>query len=207
MDEVLETLEYEVSIRPNHESGLDPYIQDFSVVVKAWDDEEAETITIGKVTGHRIDLASARVDKIEFSELLESVSPQISDFREKVLQDDECFLPVHAANEQQERCECLVYIDEITVQPEYRGQQIGTQLFRHIGQMLNMENCLIGLFAFPIASQPGEKRSIIDINRVKNFYQKLGFLHAGHEFMVKNARNCEAVRKRLAYRNLPLHPG
>ena len=118
--------------------------------------------------------------------------------------DDECFLPVHTMDEQQERCECLVYIDEINVAAEYRGQNIGTTLFSHIGRILNMENCLIGLFAFPIAKQPDEKRSIIDINRVKNFYQKLGFLHAGHEFMVKNARNCEAIRKRLAYRNQPM---
>jgi len=202
-----EELEFEVSIRPNLDSGLGHYVQDFSGIVQVWDDDIAETITLGKVTGHRLDLASARIDGIEFKHLFQSVSPQISDFRDKVLPDDECRLPpaVIDTRQHQGECECLVYIDEIAVVPEYRGQQIGTQLFRHIGQMLNMENCLIGLFAYPIAKIPGEHRNITEINQVKNFYQKLGFLHAGNEFMVKNAMNCEAVKKRLAYRDRLAH--
>jgi len=202
-----EELEFEISIRPNVDSGLEHYVQDFSGVVKSWDDDAAETITLGNITGHRIDLASARVDGIEFKSLFESVSPQISDFRDTVLQDDKCHLPQTASSEkpQHDECECLVYIDEITVLHEHRGQQIGTQLFKRIGQILTMENCLIGLFAYPIAEKLGDRHDINDINKVKYFYQKLGFLPAGNEFMVKNAMNCEAVKKRLAYRDSLTH--
>jgi hypothetical protein len=38
---------------------------------------------------------------------------------------------------------------------------------------------------------------------VKRFYERLGFLAAGGDFMVKDARHCDAMKKRLSGRRRP----
>ncbi|RUM79742.1 MAG: hypothetical protein DSZ14_03295, partial [Candidatus Thioglobus sp.] len=72
---------------------------------------------------------------------------------------------------------------------------------KRLPEVLNIENCLIALKAFPIIQDPKEKRKETDIIKVRNFYKKMGFTHIGEDFMVKNANLCEVLKnKRQARR-------
>jgi hypothetical protein len=69
-----------------------------------------------------------------------------------------------------------------------------------MGAMIDVSDCLIALKAFPLADELGKAAEAADIIRVKRFYAKHDFKHAEGEFMIKDARLCEAVKKRLAQR-------
>jgi GNAT superfamily N-acetyltransferase len=94
----------------------------------------------------------------------------------------------------------LVFIAELKVKKLYRGQGIGSALLRRMGSMIDLSNCLIGLKAFPLTDDYGKAAKAEEIAQVKHFYELHNFTHAGGEFMVKDARLCDVMKKKLAHR-------
>jgi len=195
-----EQLEYEFSLKPNPDEVLGQYVLGFLGKAVYWDDV-GEEHTVGELRGHRIDLASAAHDGHDPALLFDSVVPEISDFAETVLNNSECILP-ESPDESIERaeCECLVFISELMVDETHRGHGVGSALLRRMGTMIDLTNCLIALKAFPLSDDYGKAAQPEEIARIKRFYERHNFIHAGGEFMIKDARLCDAMKKKLARR-------
>ena len=193
-----EPLDYEFSLSPNRLSGAESYVTTFRGTARGWDDDLGDERQAGSIRGQRIDLAAARHDGVDRVELLESISPEIADFATKMLDGDgHCPLGMQldGMDTVAGLCDCLVYIESIEVEQELRGQHVGTELIRRCAELLDIHRCLIGLKAFPISNEPGSGRSDAEIERVKHFYERLGFAHGVGEFMVKNAALCKSTAK------------
>ena len=93
-----------------------------------------------------------------------------------------------------------MYIDEFIVEPSHRRQGVGTHLFPRTSESIDLEYCVIGLKAFPISQQPGAPRSAQEIDRVKQFYGRLGFHPVGQAFMITDASQCGTKQIRTALR-------
>ncbi len=197
-----EPLEFEFIVKPVADEETAPYVIEFTGRAMQWDDDEATEVEVGVIRGHRIDLAAARVDGVDIGALMDSISPDISDFRATVFHGGICYLPGEGNDSScpQPQCDSLVYIDEVLVKPELRGQGIGMSLMKQMSLTIDIEHALIGLKAFPLSQDYGRDRDPEEIKRVKRFYEKLGFVHAGKDYMVKNADNCYAMKKRLQWR-------
>lgn len=197
-----DSIEYRFSLKPNPDPELGHYVMEFTGEAIYWDEELGEERVVAELEGYRLDLAGAIVDHLDQQQLLESVNPEISDFAEVVFNGQGCrFIdPASGALDRNRPCDGLVYIHRILVDPAMRGQNIGTQLIRRIGEMLNVENCLIGLKAWPIAEDGVPVKDPLQVARVKAFYQQLGFQPVAGDFMVKEGGQCESMRKRLAWR-------
>ncbi|HHJ20875.1 MAG TPA: N-acetyltransferase [Gammaproteobacteria bacterium] len=199
---MLDSLEFEFKIKPTTDSELNHYVVEFCGEALYWDDERGEDRDIGVIRGVRVDIARVRMDELDPGEIMDSISPDISDFRETVFDQGVCYLP--RLNEglscDKPRCGGLVYISEVKVEPEFRGQGIGGELMRRMSELIDIEYCLIGLKAFPLSDDYGRARDEVEIQRVKHFYEKLGFEHAGKDFMLKDASQCHVMQKRLKAR-------
>lgn len=197
----MEDLEFEFHLKPADEEQLGPYILAFEGEASIWDDDTARERVVGTISGHRVDLVSAIHDGVGQTEILECLTPEIADFAEAVLHDSRCMLPRSEDDTlDQEPCDCLVYIARLWVEPEFRSQGMGSALLRRLGATIDIERCLIALKAHPIRQDPTSHASEDEIARVKHFYERMGFETASGEFMVKDARRCEAMKKRLAGR-------
>lgn len=193
-------LEYEFFLRPNPDEELGHYVLGFLGKAVYWDHSGDERI-VGELSGHRIDIALAVHDGYDTTQLFDSVVPEIADFAETVLNDKECILPESVDEKiEQAECECLVFISELKVAPQHRGHGVGSDLLRRMGRMIDLTNCLIALKAFPLADELGKPAEPEEIARVKRFYERHNFIHAGGEFMIKDARLCDAMKKKMAMR-------
>lgn len=200
-DDLLEGVEIEFSIRHSDDEQISQYVLEFEGRAHVWDDEEAADIKVGYINGFRIDLSTAQYDNLDLRELFDSVSSELSDFAGMMMPDNQCTLPgTENSLHEEKECECIVYISQLVVDPEYRGRGLGSALLRKMGAMIDVADCLIALKAFPLADELGKAADAAYIARVKRFYGKHGFKHAEGDFMVKDARLCEAVKKRLAQR-------
>lgn len=198
-NETLNSLEFEFSLKPHEDPALSQYVLVFEGKASRWDDELAEDRTVGEIRGYRIDLSSAQYDNVNLHELLDSVSSELSDFADTVMKDDRCILPETENHQYKEKeCKCLVYIGQLIVDPDFRGHGVGSSLLRRMGGMIDVTDCLIALKAFPLSDEPGKPAEPAYIAKVKQFYERNGFQHTEGEFMIKDARLCEAVKKRLA---------
>ena len=155
-----ESLEFEWVLRPDSNPVLEHYVLHFHGVAQTWDDDAGDEVLVGRIAGHRVDLALARHDGIGLDELLDSVSHAIAEFKITAFADNNCYVPLTRAksSDPQQHCECLVYIDEVVVEPAHRGKGVGSELFRRMSESIDLENCVIGLKAFPILEQPGAIR-------------------------------------------------
>ena len=202
METNLNNLEFEFSLKPSVIEELSHYLIAFSGKARAWDDDIGDDIVVGEMTGYRLDIAAARADALDLDEFFDSVSAEISDFKHAVCPSMRYTLNGGEAAEgiQNVECEALVYISKMLVPPKLRGNRIGTFLMQRLSEVLDMGNGLVGLKAFPLADETindNATRTYTEIARVKHFYEKLGFQHAGGEFMKKDARNCLGPRRRL----------
>ena len=194
-------LEFEFSLKPDESAEFSHVLLHFVGKAILWDDDSAEDLVVGTITGHRLDLATSRVMNIDFHYFLESVSSQVSDLGQRVFDGEgTCMLEASEIDgTSAHECDCLIYVEEIIVHPEHRGELIGTYLFQRMSESIDMENGLVALKAYPIT---GELESIAtprtedEINQVKHFYERLGFTHTIDDFMVKDARQCVAQKKR-----------
>lgn len=202
MDILHDEIEYEFTLRPDADPTLSHYVLDFRGKALLWDDEESTEKVVAEVRGYRLDLASASMDGLDQNLLLDSVCPEIAEFSETVFHEKGAHFLSRQADGSLRRMEYggLVYINEITVDPSCRGKSVGTGLLGRIGQVIDVENCLIGLKAFPLADEPGKEKSKEYISKVKHFYEKFGFVHVGGEFMMKESSHCETMKKRMAWR-------
>jgi GNAT superfamily N-acetyltransferase len=197
-----EPLEFEFVVKPVSDEELAPYVLEFTGRASQWDDDEATEVEVGTMRGHRIDFAAARADGVDIATLMDSISPDISDFRTTVFQDGICYLPVSGKHSNCSRplCDSLVYIDEVLVRADRRGEGVGHELMKQMSLTIDIEHALVGLKAFPLSQEFGRERDPEEIRMVKHFYESLGFMHAGKDYMVKNADNCYAMKKRLQWR-------
>ncbi|MGV6816877.1 MAG: GNAT family N-acetyltransferase [Thiotrichales bacterium] len=189
-------LEYEFKIKPEARPELSEYVIAFSGIATTWDDDAGDDVEVARLHGHRIDLALVRHDELDIKELFESLYPDIMDFESTVFGNDTCWLAKPDAQGNPVECQCLVYVDELVVDPAFRSQGIGTEMMKRMSQVIDLEDCRIGLKAFPISKDYGRERSKNEIEKVRAFYHKLGFVHAGKHFFEKDGNDCSAPRKR-----------
>jgi GNAT superfamily N-acetyltransferase len=194
-------IELEFSLRPDPDEDLGRYVLHFEGKALGWSDEAAEEQTLGEIRGQRLDLATAEHDGFDRALMLESISPEVADFSETVLGDSACLLPASELEAVEAiECACIVYVSELRVVPELRGKGIGSALLKRMGTMIDLHDCLVALKAFPLADEHGKPASPEEIRRIKGFYTRHGFTPTGGDFMIKDARLCEAMKKRLGRR-------
>jgi GNAT superfamily N-acetyltransferase len=201
----VEEVDLTFTLRPDPDEHLGRYVLAFEGTAAVWDEQQSEERPAGTIRGHRIDLVAALYDGIGQSELLESLTPEVAEFAQEVLGDTQCLIHVDEDLEAIP-CDCLVYIAELWVEPELRGHGIGTTLLRRMGATIDLEHCLVALKALPLRENPAHRSTDDEVARVKRFYERNGFVHAGGEYMVKDARHCEAMKKRLAGRRRAVRP-
>jgi len=194
-------LEFEFSLKPDEDAEFSHCLLHFVGKAIKWDDDAAEDIVVGTIIGHRLDLATSRVMKVDFQHFLDSVSSQLSDLGQRVFNGEgTCMLKaIEIDGTKENECDCLVYVEEIIVHPEHRGERIGTYLLQRMSESIDMENGLVALKAYPISGElesTDTPKTEEEIAQVKHFYERLGFTHSIDNFMVKDARHCAAQKKR-----------
>jgi len=194
-------LEFEFSLKPDDDPEFSHCLLHFVGKATQWDDDAAEDIVVGTIIGHRLDLAISRAMKVDFQHFLDAVSSQLSDLGQRVFNGEgTCMLEtVELDGTEAKECDCLVYVEEIIVHPEHRGERIGTYLLQRMSESIDMENGLVALKAYPISGElesTDSPKTEEEIAQVKHFYERLGFTHSIDNFMVKDARHCAAQKKR-----------
>jgi GNAT superfamily N-acetyltransferase len=194
--DLLSELEFEFSIKPSEMEDLSHLLIEFNGQALYWDDEVEERV-IAKLKGHRIDLSVARHVFKDIQDLFDSISPEISDLGNHIIKNNTCYVECCSRDEDEKTpCGSLVYIDELVVEPEFRNKSIGTEMLKRMSEVVDMNKTLVALKAYPIVDPESEERTPELKKQLKRFYGKLGFRHSGEHFMVKDARDCHAQRKR-----------
>jgi GNAT superfamily N-acetyltransferase len=194
--EILSELEFEFSIKPSEMDDLSHLLIEFNGHALFWD-EDAEEKVIAKLKGHRIDLSVARNNYNDIQELFDSISPEISDLGNHIVKNNTCYVECCSRDEEEKTpCSSLVYIDELVVEPEFRNRSIGTEMLKRMSEVVDMNKTLVALKAYPIIDKEVEERTPELKKQLKRFYGKLGFRHSGEHYMVKDARDCHAQRRR-----------
>ncbi|MCW9012402.1 MAG: GNAT family N-acetyltransferase [Gammaproteobacteria bacterium] len=194
----LDDIEFEFSLKPSKDPEFSHYLLHFSGKATGWDDDANDEIIIGEISGHRLDLSAARAAKVNFQDFLESVSSEVADLGDSVFHGQStCMLDASVKDKiQKAECDCIIYIDTLLVNPAHRGKRIGTTLLRRLSEMIDMENGLIALKAYPIPDDPDaviddvEPKTPAEIEKVKKFYEHLGFERVEDDYMIKDARTC-----------------
>ena len=202
MEVSIDDLEFEFTLRPDSDPSLSPYVIGFRGKALLWDDRDGCEKVVAELRGYRLDLASATMDGLDQNILLDSVCPEIAEFSETVFEESGCHYLHRLADGsiRTQEYDGLVWINEVVVEPACRGRNIGTSLLARIGQMIDLENCIIGLKAYPLDDEIGKRKPKEQIRKIKRFYEHLGFVAAGGHFMVKEASHCEVMKKRLEWR-------
>ena len=189
-------LEFEFSIKPSDIEEFSSILLEFHGHAITWDDD-AEEISVARIKGHRLDIALARQSYDDLQELFDSVSPEISDLGAHIISNNDCFVECCSKDEEETTpCSSLIYIKELWVEPAYRNRRIGTEMLKRMSQVVDMNDALVALKAFPIINGEKEERTPELKKLLKHFYSKLGFRHSGEHYMVKDARDCHAQRMR-----------
>ncbi len=194
-----EDLDFEFFLKPSNTQEFSHYLLEFHGVASVWSNGDGETTEVGRIDGHRLDLAGAKAGGVAFRHFLNSVTREIAEFGQVMFGSDYCTLSaVGMEGLDETECDCLVYVDTIQVIPEFRGRHIGTFLLQRLSEVIDMENGLIALKAYPISDDTTQVNDATRIEQVKHFYERLGFRHVGHEYMIKDARTCVTARRRRA---------
>lgn len=206
MNEQMNDIEFEFSMKPSDMEELSHLLVEFNGKATIWDDETASEKVIARLKGYRLDLASARKCYENLQDLFDLISPEISDLGAHIISNNNCFVECCSRDEpEQTPCASLVYIDELVVDPDYRSRGLGTEMLKRMSQVVDLNNALVALKAYPILDDETADRSPELKKKLKNFYAKLGFRHSGEHYMVKDARDCHAQRRRaLAEQDISL---
>ncbi len=198
----LEGVRYELSVRPRGTGELGPSLLAFEGTARWWDEQQGGVRLVGEIRGYRLDLLGAEDASLDQRQLLRGVSAEIAEFADQVLGEGPCELPAAPDVKDAEPlpCECILHIAELWVDAELRGRGIGTALLRQLGATLDLTRCLLVVKAVPLASAYPLPLTRAEMEGVRQFYLTRGFEPVGEGFMVKDARQCEAVRRRLAAR-------
>jgi GNAT superfamily N-acetyltransferase len=194
---IIAELEFEFSMRPSDIDEFSSLLLDFKGQAIYWDDDAEERVAAG-LKGHRLDLSIAREQFDNIQDLFDSISPEISDLGNHIVSGNNCFVECCSPDEVEHTpCGALVYIDELMVEREYRNKGIGTEMLKRMSQVIDLNRTLVALKAYPIMDGEREQRTPALKKQLKHFYGKLGFRHSGEHYMVKDARDCYAQRKRI----------
>lgn len=189
-------LEFEFSLKPSDSHEFSHFLLDFKGKALARDDHEDEKV-VAQLSGHRLDISSARSSFDDLQDLFDSISAEVSDLGSHIITDNDCFIECCSRDEAENTpCSSLVYIDELVVEKDWRNQQIGTEMLKRMSQIIDMNKTLVALKAYPIVEGDSEPRTPELKKQLKHFYSKLGFRHSGDHYMVKDARDCHAQRVR-----------
>ena len=203
---VVSELEFEFSIKPSEIEAFSHFLLDFKGVALLWDDDTGEKV-VAQLKGHRLDLASARQYYDNIQDLFDCISAEISDLGLHIINNNDCYVECCSRDEDEKTpCASLVYIDELVVDKDYRNQRIGSEMLKRMSQIVDLNKALVALKALPILDDDVCERTPELKKQLKHFYSKLGFRHSGEHYMVKDARDCHAQRKRaLAQDGVHIH--
>lgn len=194
--DILSELEFEFSMKPSDAPEFSHFLVDFKGKAVAWDDATDDKV-VAHLSGHRLDLASARKSFKDIQLLFDSISAEISDLGTHIIVDNNCYIECCSRDEVEKTpCGGLVYVDELIVDPAWRNQHVGSEMFRRMSEIVDMNKSLVALKAYPIADDDLAERTPELTKKLKHFYSKLGFRHSGEHYMVKDARDCHAQRIR-----------
>ncbi len=194
--DLISELEFEFSIKPSEMEDLSHLLIEFNGQAIFWGDDAEERV-IAKLKGHRVDLSVGRKVFNNIQELFDSISPEISDLGNHIVKNNTCYVECCSRDEEEKTpCGSLVYIDELVVEPEFRNKSIGTEMLKRMSEVVDMNKTLVALKAYPIIDAESEERTPELKKQLKRFYGKLGFRHSGDHYMVKDARDCHAQRRR-----------
>ena len=189
-------LEFEFSIKPSTIEEFSSILLEFKGHATAWDDDANEK-TVARMSGLRLDISLARQSFSDLQELFDSVSSEISELGAHIISNNNCFVECCSKDEPETTpCSSLIYIGELWVDPEFRGLGIGTEMLKRMSQVVDLNQALVALKAFPILDEENEERTPELKKQLKHFYSKIGFRHSGEHYMVKDARDCHAQRMR-----------
>lgn len=194
--DIVSELEFEFSIKPSEIEEFSQFLVDFNGKA-IYCDENADEKVVARLKGQRLDLSTAREYHKDLQELFDCISAEISDLGTHILTNNECYTECCSRDEEEKTpCAALVYIEELVVEKAFRSKSVGREMLKRMSQVLDLNNALVALKAMPILDKDMEKRTPEQIKQLKHFYSKLGFRHSGEHFMVKDARDCHAQRKR-----------
>jgi GNAT superfamily N-acetyltransferase len=195
--EALTDLEFEFSLKPSAFEDLSHLLLDFEGRATTWLD--ADEVSVARIKGHRLDLASARGHYKRLQDLFDEFSPEISDLGAHIIDGNTCYVECCARDEQPNTpCGGLVYIDELIVEKPFRRKNIGTEMLKRMSEVVDLNKTLVALKAYPITDD-GEHKTSGMKKDLKGFYSRLGFRHSGEHYMVKDARDCYAQRVRSSH--------
>jgi GNAT superfamily N-acetyltransferase len=196
-----EDVEVAFTLKADPNPVIGQYVLGFEGEATAWDETAGDDRMVGRIRGQRIDLISAIQDGIPRDLLLDSLTPEIADFSATVLGEGPCLLLQGVVTGlPEEECDCIAYVAELWIEPEHRGCGLGTTLLRRLAASIDLTRCLVALKALPLREDHAHVPTDEEIARVKRFYARNGFNHSEGEYMVKDARLCEAIKKRLSGR-------
>ncbi|MBC8509388.1 MAG: GNAT family N-acetyltransferase [Chloroflexi bacterium] len=195
-EDFLSALEFEFSMKPSDTEEFSHLLVDFKGKAIIWDDD-ADEKPVAQLKGHRLDLSIARKSFVKLQDLFDSISPEIADLGMYIITDNNCYIECCSKDEiEKTPCSSLVYIDELVVEPEYRNRGVGTEMLKRMSEIVDMNKTLVALKAFPIVDDDTKARSPDLKKQLKHFYSKIGFRHSGEHYMVKDAKDCHAQRRR-----------
>lgn len=183
----LDDLEFEFTLKNHSDATLEPFVVLFSGHVRGWDERAGEDRNLGNIVSFRINLKSARAQAFNQQELLEQLSAEIADFSETVLGDDSVLVELYPDMQciVEHNCNYLIYVAEISIEPEFRCMGLGSTLLSKIAVMMDVSNSMVALKAFPLVFKYGSSSGADEIDRVKRFYEKHGFKHVGGDYMAR----------------------
>lgn len=188
-------LEFEFSLKPSAIEGFSHFLIDFKGKAIGWDD--GEEVEVASLSGLRLDIAIAKKEFDDLQELMDCISPEVSDLGQHIVDNNNCY--VECCNEtakHKTKCGNLVYIGSLVVEEKYRHKHIGVEMMKRLSETIDMNQSLVALKAFPILDDDDYERSPELKRSLKRFYEKLGFHHSGEHFMVKDAKDCFAQKAR-----------
>lgn len=188
-------LEYEFSLKPSTIEGFSHFLLDFNGKAIGWDD--ADEVEVASLSGVRLDIARAMTQFDDMQELMDCISHEVSELGQHIIEDNHCYVECcNETAEQKTKCDNLVYISSLEVAEKYRHHHIGVEMMRRLSEIIDMNQSLVALKAFPILDDESERTTPELRRNLKKFYEKLGFRHSGDHFMVKNAKECFAQKAR-----------
>lgn len=208
MNDSTDDLEFEYRLKPTDMEEFADYLLEFDGKALAWSDEAADLVPVGQIEGYRLNLCAARADGLDLDLFFDSINAELSEFKQAVCPGEHHVLSADdALGLENVECEGLVYVSKVLVDDEYRGHQIGTRLLRKMSEIVDLENSLVGLKAFPLADPMGQDqtpKTRQEIERVHHFYERLGFSVVSGDYMKKDGRTCKGPMRRRRARALRL---
>lgn len=184
MNKQVSGYEYDFNLTPHADESLARCISVFHGRTLAWNRSEGSYKAVAVISGYRLSLASARYSGVPVHSLFTSLSNDMGDFYQWVLQPGLSVGSRHRA-----LADLVVYIDNVSVNASLRRQGIGSDLLKRLKNTLATPDCWLGIKALPFCRNTGRLCGVQCIEGLKRFLEKQGLRHAGADFMVDRPAN------------------